>query len=121
MGHQPHGRRHGGAVAQATECGGCLLQAEAQPVHAAVDFEPGGERPIEASGLEHPQLARLVDRDLEAVLRAERQLVGLEYALQEQDRLRRPASRKASASSMQATPSMSAPASAGSSGAAPWP
>ena len=79
-----------GAGPQAAQDRQRLLRAEAQPVHAAVHLEPSGERPLEASGLEHPHLARLVNRDLEALPRAERQLVGLEHAFQEQDRLRRP-------------------------------
>ena len=42
---------------------------------------------VEARRLEHRQLAGLVDRDLEAQPRAQRQLVGLEHAFQQQDRL----------------------------------
>jgi hypothetical protein len=65
---------------------GGRLGPKAEPAHAAVDLEPGGERPLEPGEFEHPQLARLVHDDLEAEARARRQLVGLERALEQEDR-----------------------------------
>ena len=46
-----------------------------------------GERPVEPRRLQHRELAGLVDGDLEAQPGAQGQLVGLEHALHQQDRL----------------------------------
>ena len=62
-----------------------IVEAKIMAMQAGVGTDPHTgitTRRLEASRFEHPHLGRLVHRDLEALLRAERKLVGLEHAFQ---------------------------------------